>query len=64
VAYLDSYRGLAPLIDGTEQHEYYYRNDMHFNPKGFEAWSRLHIEAITDPGNCLLPDSILESTAH
>jgi len=62
-AYLDSYRGLASTIEGTPQHEYYYRNDMHFNPKGFHAWSLLHIEALTDGENRLLPESVLASAS-
>ena len=60
VLFFDSHRGLSAAIDGTPQHEYYYRDDMHFNPKGYRIWSDLHIEAFIEHENVLLPESVLK----
>lgn len=57
VAYFDSLEPLRPIIEGTPQSAFYYRGDMHLNPRGYEVWSRAHLEALTDPARRLLPDS-------
>lgn len=56
VQYLDSQASLAPLIAGTEQTAFYYQRDMHFNPRGYAAWARAHIDALADPARGLLPE--------
>jgi lysophospholipase L1-like esterase len=53
VQYLDSQAFLAPLIAGSEQTAFYYKRDMHFNPSGYGAWARAHIEALGDPARGL-----------
>ena len=55
VAYLDSPASLTPLFRGTPQHHYYYRGDIHLNPRGNRLWAEAHIRAILDPKNHLLP---------
>jgi hypothetical protein len=55
VVYLDSYAALAPKIQGSRQTEFYYFNDMHFNPKGNDLWAKAHIRAFIDHGDQLLP---------
>ncbi len=60
VYYLDSYGYLAPFIKGTPRQKYYYRSDMHFNPKGYFIWANAHIKTITDPNNKLLPEEFYQ----
>ncbi|MBC8351421.1 MAG: SGNH/GDSL hydrolase family protein [Planctomycetes bacterium] len=55
VAYLDSHAALALSINGTEQPRYYYRGNMHFNPRGFALWAQAHIDAFATPELELLP---------
>ena len=55
IAYLDSHAALAPFVNGSEQHKYYYRGDMHFNPRGFELWAQAHASVFTIPDMKLLP---------
>jgi lysophospholipase L1-like esterase len=57
VAYLDSVASLRPLIQGSPQHKYYYRNDIHFNPEGTRIWAEAHFKAISDRRSKLLPGS-------
>ncbi|MBN1364368.1 MAG: hypothetical protein JW976_06140 [Syntrophaceae bacterium] len=57
VPYLDSFNALKPYIKGTAQNKYYYAGDMHFNPRGYEVWSDIHVNFITDKKNNLLPKS-------
>ena len=57
--YLDSYAGLYDLISGSKQQEYYYRADMHFNPQGYAAWAKLHLEALLLSANALLPHKLV-----
>ena len=56
VQYLDSQAFLAPQIAGSERTAFYYRRDMHFNPRGYDAWARAHMEALGDPARGLLPE--------
>ena len=58
-AYLNSYEALRDRILGTDQMYYYYRLDMHFNPRGYALWAGAHIEFLQDPANGLLPESFL-----
>ena len=55
MAYLDSHAALALSINGTEQPRYYYRGNMHFNPRGFALWAQAHIDAFATPELELLP---------
>ena len=48
VPYLNAYKALRPQVEGTPQSVYYYRGDMHFNPRGYEIWADAHIEWIQD----------------
>jgi hypothetical protein len=43
-AHFDSLAPLAPAISGSDQARYYYRGDMHFNPRGNALWARAHID--------------------
>ncbi len=54
VPYLNSYVALEPVLAGTPQDAYYYRGDMHFNPRGYAAWARVHLDFLRDPRNRLL----------
>lgn len=56
VPYLNSFEKLAPLIVGTPQTDYYYKGDIHFNPKGYHIWAQAQLEFLTDEANHLLPD--------
>ena len=53
--FFDSHAFLSPLITGTDQAAFYYRDNMHFNPRGYDAWARAHIEALMDRARGLLP---------
>jgi len=53
--YLDSYNGLKSALVGSQQDEFYYRNDMHFNPRGYRLWAKLHLDLLEDPSNKLIP---------
>ena len=53
--YLDSYNGLKSALVGSQQDEFYYRNDMHFNPRGYGLWAQLHLDLLEDPSNKLIP---------
>ena len=44
--YFDSRTPLAPVVSGSEQGQYYYRGDMHFNPRGNALWAQVHIDAV------------------
>ena len=55
VIYLDSYNGLKSALVGSQQDEFYYRNDMHFNPRGYRLWAKLHLDLLEDPSNKLIP---------
>lgn len=61
VPFLDAHRALAPLIRGTEQPRFYYRNDMHFNPRGYRIWAQAHLAFLADRSNRLLPEALLSS---
>jgi hypothetical protein len=54
-AYFDSYAALAPAIKGTLQPDFYWRDDMHFNPKGSRLWAEANKAALRDPALGLLP---------
>ena len=58
-AYLDSHEALRADIVGTEQSDYYYHRDMHFNPRGYALWADAHVEFLQDPANGLIPDGFL-----
>jgi len=53
--YLDSYNGLKSALVGSQQDEFYYRNDMHFNPRGYRLWAKLHVDLLEDLSNQLIP---------
>jgi len=53
-AYFDSHEKLRSAIEGTEQHVYYYRRDMHFNPHGLALWANAHIKYLTSRSEELL----------
>lgn len=57
VPYLNSYEALKPVITGTPQTEYYYHNDMHFNPRGYQVWTQVQLEFLIEKTNQLLPDA-------
>ena len=56
--YLNSFEMLAPKVQGTPQTTYYYRNDMHFNPRGYALWASAHGDFLLDPANGLLPPAL------
>ena len=56
VAYLDPFIYMDPYVIGTQQTDYYYKSDEHFNPRGYALWAQAHIKALVDPKNKLLPD--------
>ena len=59
VPYLNSFEAMAQVVKGTAQSEFYYKNDMHFNPRGYAAWAACHLKFLTDRDNALLPDEFL-----
>ena len=48
VSYFDSHEALRVAVEGTEPHVYYYRRDMHFNPRGLALWANAHVEHLTN----------------
>jgi hypothetical protein len=46
---------LKSALVGSQQDEFYYRNDMHFNPRGYRLWAKLHLDLLEDPSNQLIP---------
>ena len=61
VAFLNAHTALARRINGTEHHRYYYRGDMHLNPRGNALWAKTHIALFTDPALRLLPDAFFSA---
>jgi hypothetical protein len=57
VPYLDALASLASAIQGTPKGRYYYTNDMHFNPRGYQIWAAAHLAFLRDPANGLLPEA-------
>ena len=53
--YLDSYAALKPFVVGADQPTYYYRDNMHFNPRGNALWADAHVRFLLDPAHQLLP---------
>ena len=53
--YLDSYNGLKSALVGSQQDEFYYRNDMHFNPRGYRLWEKLHLDLLENISYRLIP---------
>lgn len=64
VPYLDSFGALAPSVRGTPHEAYYYRGDMHMNPRGYRVWARAQLEFLIDPGNGLLPPAFYAGVAR
>ena len=58
IAYLDSIEALEEQISNTAQDVYYYKKDMHLNPKGYILWSEAHINFLMDRKNGLLPGAV------
>ena len=46
ISYFDSHEFLLPHLKNTEQPDYYFRKDMHFNDKGFALWAKAHQRAL------------------
>ena len=59
VPYLNSFEQLEPIIRGTSQTEFYYKDNMHFNPRGYAVWAEAHVEFLTGSENSLLPEDFL-----
>ncbi|MDY6905155.1 MAG: hypothetical protein SWH61_10760 [Thermodesulfobacteriota bacterium] len=57
VPYLNSYERLKPVIQGTPQERFYYRKDMHFNPRGYAIWAEAQLDFLMAPANGLLPET-------
>jgi hypothetical protein len=55
VAYFDSVGPLVPDLQDRPHDEYYNQGDYHLNAAGNELWAALHIAALSDPANELLP---------
>ncbi|MEE2751498.1 MAG: hypothetical protein VX519_08700 [Myxococcota bacterium] len=55
VAYLDGLEAMKPHVRDIPKERFYYRDDIHMNPQGYEAWGSAHIEFFADPLNKLLP---------
>jgi hypothetical protein len=64
VPYLDAFTALRPVVEGTPQEVYYYRLDMHFNPRGYERWAEAHIEFLLDPRVGVLPPELYRQKSH
>ncbi len=64
VPYIDSFTPLAPLVRGTPQDRYYYKNDVHFNPDGYALWAPVHIAFLTDPSHGVLPAAFYDHLAR
>jgi lysophospholipase L1-like esterase len=60
VPYLNAYEKLVPIITGTPQTDFYYKGDMHFNPRGYSIWAQIHVEFLAAEENHLLPDDFYE----
>ena len=58
VPYLNSFNKLKDFIVGTPQDSFYYKNNMHFNPRGYKIWSKAHLDFLKDKKNSLLPEDI------
>jgi hypothetical protein len=56
VGWFDSYGPLEPELRGSPQRQFYYLDDMHFNPRGNALWADVHKRAVCDPKLGLLPD--------
>ncbi len=54
VPYLNALEALRPMIQGSAPTDFYYANDMHFNPRGNEVWAAAHLDFLTDPAHALL----------
>jgi hypothetical protein len=57
VPYLNSFEALRPRIQGTPRNAFYYANDMHFNPRGYDIWARAHLDFLLEEEHALLPAS-------
>jgi hypothetical protein len=44
--YFDSLAPLAAAVSASDQPRYYYRDDMHFNPRGNALWAQVHIDVL------------------
>ncbi|MDD5195495.1 MAG: hypothetical protein PHQ96_07490 [Candidatus Omnitrophica bacterium] len=62
IPYLDSVGFLEPYIKNSKQSEYYYKNNMHYNPRGYKLWAKAHIQALLAPDNRLLPDFVYKDS--
>ncbi len=60
VPYLNSYEQLKPFIQNTPQTAFYYKGDMHFNPRGYKIWAKAHIEFLMDKRNNLLQEDVYQ----
>lgn len=64
VPFINSHRQMYDYIAGTPHEKYYYVNDMHFNPHGYELWSKIHIQFLLEPSNKVIPQELLEKICH
>ncbi|NVN99748.1 MAG: SGNH/GDSL hydrolase family protein [Geobacteraceae bacterium] len=55
ISYLDSVSALEPYIKGTPVSKYYFPNDVHFNQRGYELWSKAQLQFLINKENSLLP---------
>ncbi|MDC0357567.1 SGNH/GDSL hydrolase family protein [Oligoflexia bacterium] len=55
IPYLDALNSLAPLVRGMPRSTYYYNGNMHFNPRGYKVWAKVHLDFLTAPHRNLLP---------
>ena len=58
IVYFDSVEALERSVSGTRQNKYYYKGDMHFNPKGYALWAKAHIDAFENSKLKLLPQEL------
>ncbi|MEA1928589.1 MAG: SGNH/GDSL hydrolase family protein [Candidatus Auribacterota bacterium] len=58
VPYLNSWKALEPIISSTRQTKYYYKNNMHFNPRGYKIWAQVHIQTLMDRKSDLIPATV------
>jgi len=57
---LDSHAGLKSIIEGTLQEKYYYNNDMHFNPLGYQKWAKVQLDFLKKRENAVFPEYFYE----
>lgn len=53
--YFNGYKALEASISKSSQEEFYYKGDMHFNPKGNALWAQSQIQELLNPDYGLLP---------